>query len=52
MSLPRWVPEPLAKDQWKTVEAVRSKAASIFRNKETVISDQAEAVRLSSGDHH
>jgi hypothetical protein len=52
MSLPRWVPEPLAKDQWKTVEAVRSKAASIFKNKESVISEQAEAVRLGSGDHH
>ncbi len=27
MSLPKWIPEPLAKDQWKTVESVRSQAA-------------------------
>lgn len=51
MTLPNWVPEPRAKDQWKTVEAVRSKAASIFKDKESVISDQAVAVRLSSRDH-
>jgi len=44
MSLPAWIPEPRAKDQWKTVEAVRSQAASILR--QTVVSDQAEAVRL------
>jgi Ion channel len=44
MSLPGWVPEPLAKDQWKTVEAVRSKAAAIFA--ETVISDHADALHL------
>ncbi len=50
MSLPGWVPEPLAKDQWKTVEAVRSKAASIL--KDTVVSDRAEAFRLHVGDHH
>jgi hypothetical protein len=50
MSLPGWVPEPLAKDQWKTVEAVRSKAASIL--KDTVVSERAEAFRLNVGDHH
>jgi hypothetical protein len=50
MSLPGWVPEPLAKDQWKTVEAVRSKAASIL--KDTVVSEQSEAVRLHVPDHH
>ena len=48
MSLPGWIPEPRAKDQWKTVEAVRSKAASIFKEKDLVVSDQAEAVRLHS----
>ena len=46
LSLPRWVPEPSAKDQWKTVEAVRSQAASILKN--TVVSDQAKAIRLHS----
>ena len=50
MSLPGWIPEPRAKDQWKIVEAVRSKAASIL--KETAVSDQAVAVRLSSEEHH
>jgi len=50
MSLPGWIPEPRAKDQWKIVEAVRSKAASIL--KQTVVSDQAVAVRLSSEEHH
>jgi len=44
LSLPRWVPEPSARDQWKTVEAVRSQAASVLKN--TVVSDQAEAIRL------
>jgi len=49
LSLPQWMPEPLAKDQWKTVEAVRSQAASVLQG--TVISDQAEALRLYSEEH-
>src|ERR1019366_4934403 len=49
MSLPGWIPEPRAKDQWKIVEAVRSKAASIL--KETAVSDQAVVVRLRSEEH-
>jgi len=49
LALPRWMPEPLAKDQWKTVEAVRSQAASVLQG--TVISNQAEALRLSSEEH-
>jgi hypothetical protein len=48
MSLPGWIPEPRAKDQWKTVEAVRSKAASVFKEKDFAVSDQSEAVRLHS----
>jgi hypothetical protein len=51
MSLPRWIPEPLAKDQWKTVEAVRSQAASAFLNKDFVVSKQSEAVRLHADEH-
>ncbi len=51
MSLPGWIPEPRAKDQWKTVEEVRSKAASVLK-KSSVISDQAVAVRPHSEDHH
>ena len=53
MPLPGWIPEPRAKDQWKTVEAVRSKAASIFKEKDILVSDQAEAVRLhADSDAH
>jgi hypothetical protein len=48
MTLPAWIPQPLAKDQWKTVEAVRSKAASIFKEKDILVSDQAQAARLHS----
>ena len=51
MSLPGWIPEPRAKDQWKTVEAVRSQAASVFKHKETVISPQAEALHLHADEH-
>jgi hypothetical protein len=49
MSLPDWVPEPKAKDQWKTVEAVRSQAAAVFEV--SVISDRADALRLHAEDH-
>ena len=51
MSLPGWIPEPRAKDQWKLVEAVRSQAASVFNKNDAVVSDQAIAVRMKSGDH-
>ena len=51
MSLPGWIPEPRAKDQWKMVEAVRAQAATVFHKKELVVSDQSEAVRLHAGDH-
>jgi hypothetical protein len=51
MSLPGWVPEPRAKDQWKTVEAVRSQAASVFKGQDIVISDNSEAVHLRAGEH-
>jgi hypothetical protein len=51
MSLPQWVPEPLAKDQWKIVEGVRSQAASVFNKKDFAVSQQSEAVRLHSEEH-
>jgi hypothetical protein len=51
MSLPGWIPEPRAKDQWKMVEAVRSQAASVFKSTDSIISDQAIAVRLKAEDH-
>jgi hypothetical protein len=52
MSLPGWIPEPLAKDQWKTVEAVRRQAASVFNEKDIVLSDRSEALRLRAEEHH
>jgi hypothetical protein len=52
MTLPAWVPEPFSKDQWKTVEAVRSKAAAAFGAGEKHISERAEAVHLGLEEHH
>ncbi|MGD0799487.1 MAG: potassium channel family protein [Acidobacteriaceae bacterium] len=49
MSLPGWVPEPRAKDQWKLVEAVRAQAA--YAIKEIAVSDQSNAVRLHRDEH-
>jgi len=51
MPLPNWIPAPLAKDQWKIVEAVRSQAASVFDKKEVAVSAHAEALKLSSEEH-
>jgi hypothetical protein len=49
MTLPGWIPLPRARDQWKTVEAVRSQAAAIF--KESAVSDQADSLHLRARDH-
>jgi Ion channel len=49
MPLPGWIPEPRAKDQWKTVEAVRSQAAAILKG--TVVSDHADALRGHGEDY-
>ena len=66
MSLPAWVPEPRAKDQWKLVELVRSKAAASITDtagdhaldptiaslvEKSALSPQAVAVRLHSDEH-
>jgi hypothetical protein len=51
MPLPDWYPKPQAKDQWKTVEAVRSQAIASLID-ESVLSKDAVAVRLHSEDHH
>jgi hypothetical protein len=51
ISLPGWIPEPRAKDQWKMVEAVRSQAASVLKSTDPIISDRAIAVRLKADDH-
>jgi len=62
MTLPAWIPEPRAKDQWKMVELVRSRAVASLKDaqaspavasliKESVISPQAVAIRLHSEEH-
>jgi hypothetical protein len=51
MPLPDWYPQPTAKDQWKTVEAVRSQAVASLV-KESNISPHSVAVRLKTEDHH
>jgi len=63
MPLPAWVPEPRAKDQWKLVEAVRSKATASLKDagsiepaiaslvEKSAISPEAVAVRLHSEEH-
>jgi hypothetical protein len=52
MSLPGWIPEPRAKDQWKIVESVRSKAASVFNKKELAVSGNSDALNLNPKDPH
>jgi hypothetical protein len=49
MTLPNWVPEPLAKDQWKTVETVRSQAVAVL--KDSVVSDRSTALQSHRDDH-
>jgi hypothetical protein len=62
MSLPAWVPEPRAKDQWKLVELVRSKAAASIDEaaanpalvslvEKSALSPEAVAVRLHNDEH-
>jgi hypothetical protein len=51
ISLPEWYPKPNAKDQWKSVELVRSQAtASLVQ--QSVISPHAAAVGLRGEEHH
>ena len=50
MPLPEWYPKPHAKDQWKTVEAVRSQAVASLIEK-SVVSKHAVAVNLHRDEH-
>ena len=50
MSLPAWIPEPRAKDQWKLVELVRSKAVAQF-TQNSPLNPDAIATRLHSEEH-
>ena len=48
MKLPDWVPAPLSKDQWKTVENVLSQSASLF--KDSVVSERSAALQHHLGE--
>jgi hypothetical protein len=50
MSLPAWIPEPRAKDQWKLVELVRSKAAAQL-TQNSPLNPEAIATHLHSEEH-
>jgi hypothetical protein len=50
MSLPAWIPEPRAKDQWKLVELVRSKAAAQL-TQNSPLNPEAIVTRLHSEEH-
>jgi len=51
ISLPDWYPPANAKDQWKSVELVRSQAtASLVQ--QSIISPHSTAVALKSEEHH
>jgi hypothetical protein len=49
MPLPTWIPEPSAKDQWKTIARLRSEAEAVLQG--GVVSDHASAVRLHDLEH-
>lgn len=50
MPLPAWIPEPRAKDQWKLVELVRSKAVAQF-TQNSPLNPEAIATRLHNDEH-
>ena len=47
MPLPTWIPEPTAKDQWRTIARLRSEAEAVLSG--GVVSEHASAVRLHDG---
>jgi hypothetical protein len=49
MSLPTWIPEPSAKDQWRTIARLRSEAEAVLSG--GVVSEHASAVRLHDESH-
>jgi ion channel len=50
MSLPTWIPEPNAKDQWRTIAKLRSEAEAVLQAG-GVVSVHASAVRLHDVEH-
>ena len=51
MSLPPWIPAPLAKDQWKTIERLRSESEAVLRGK-LHVSDHATSAHLNDEHSH
>ncbi len=49
MSLPTWIPEPNAKDQWRTIARLRREAEAVLNG--GVVSEHASAVRLHDETH-
>jgi hypothetical protein len=49
MSLPTWIPEPQAKDQWRTIARLRSEAEAVLQG--GVVSEHAAAARLRDVGH-
>jgi hypothetical protein len=49
MSLPTWIPEPHAKDQWRTIARLRSEAEAVLSG--GVVSEHAAAARLHDVEH-
>ena len=50
MSLPTWIPEPNAKDQWRTIAKLRSEAEAVLQAG-GVVSVHATEVRLHDVEH-
>jgi hypothetical protein len=50
MPLPTWIPEPNAKDQWKTIAKLRSEAEAVLQAG-GVVSTHASAARLHDLEH-
>jgi hypothetical protein len=49
MPLPTWIPEPTAKDQWRTIAKLRLEAEAVLQG--GVISEHAAAARLLDVEH-
>ena len=50
MPLPTWIPEPQAKDQWRTIAKLRSEAETVLSGK-VHVSGLAAAARLHDKEH-
>jgi hypothetical protein len=48
MPLPPWIPEPTAKDQWRTIERLRREAEAVLRGQ---VSNRTPAAHPHDGEH-